>query len=63
MMVKKFKGDKRMYALHIVQGGFENGDKAWLERAARKKLDSTTWVVSKSVSISDQDELILNVEM
>lgn len=43
-----------MYVLHIVQGGVENGDKDWLERAARKKLDSTTWVVPKSVSIGDQ---------
>jgi len=42
-------------ALHIVQGGIENGDKAWLERAARRHLtSSTTWVVPKSSAVGDE---------
>jgi predicted HNH restriction endonuclease len=40
-------------ALHIVQGGIENGDKAWIEKAARSKSGCTSWVVPKGVNIGD----------
>ena len=43
-----------MNTLHIVQGGIENGDKAWLERAARNRLSRPSWVVPKSVAIGDE---------
>lgn len=40
--------------LHIVQGGVRNGDKAWLERAAKQGLRSVPeWVVPKNASIGD----------
>lgn len=42
-----------MKALHIVQGGTGNGDKAWLERAATRKLNSSEWVVPKSAMPGD----------
>src|SRR2546426_12558880 len=42
-----------MGALHIVQGGVENGDKAWLERAARLNWSWKSWVVPKSVAPGD----------
>ncbi len=31
--------------LHIVQAGIENGDKKWLEKAARNALKSPPWIV------------------
>lgn len=40
--------------LHIVQGGIDNGDKAWLEKAARKHLSAPAWIVPKSVAIGDE---------
>jgi hypothetical protein len=40
--------------LHILQGGITNGDKAWLEKAARQNLRRPTWTVPKSVQIGDQ---------
>jgi 5-methylcytosine-specific restriction endonuclease McrA len=40
-------------ALHIVQGGIENGDKAWLERAAKRRLRARTWVAPMSAEIGD----------
>src|SRR5688572_29372301 len=40
-------------ALHIVQGGIENGDKAWLEKAARRGLRSPTWIAPKSAQAGD----------
>jgi HNH endonuclease len=40
--------------LHLVQGGIENGDKAWLERAARKRLDSPSWIAPKSAQVGDE---------
>jgi hypothetical protein len=43
-----------MATLHIVQGGIENGDKNWLEKAARNNLDSPSWTVPKSVGIGDE---------
>jgi hypothetical protein len=43
-----------MNALHIVQGGIENGDKAWLETAARKRLTSPSWVAPKAAAIGDE---------
>lgn len=39
--------------LHIVQGGIDNGDKAWLERAAKEKLTARSWVAPKNASVSD----------
>jgi hypothetical protein len=42
-----------MSRLHIVQGGIANGDKSWLEKAAREKLNSRTWVVPRSAAIGD----------
>jgi len=40
--------------LHIVQGGVENGDKKWLEKASRLKLKSPSWVVPKSADLGDE---------
>jgi hypothetical protein len=43
----------QMKRLHIVQGGLENGDKKWLERAARGKLDSKSWIAPRSAEVGD----------
>lgn len=43
-----------MSTLHIVQGGVKNGDKAWLERAARLNLSSGPWVAPKSAHVGDE---------
>lgn len=40
-------------ALHIVQGGIKNGDKAWLERAAKRRLRAKRWIVPKSAEVGD----------
>ena len=41
--------------LHIVQGGVENGDKAWLERTAKRHRRSTrAWVVPKHARVGDE---------
>ena len=40
-------------ALHIVHGGVENGDKAWLEKASRNNLDSKSWIAPKSAKPGD----------
>src|SRR5262245_49147562 len=37
-----------MRRLHIVQGGLDNGDKKWLERAARNHWNSRTWIAPSS---------------
>lgn len=42
-----------MSTLHIVQGGIENGDKRWLERAARLSLNSRSWVAPRSAVLGD----------
>lgn len=42
-----------MGRLHIVQGGIDNGDKRWLEAAARKHRESRSWIVPKSAMIGD----------
>jgi hypothetical protein len=39
--------------LHIVQGGIENGDKKWLEKAAQSDLKAPSWIVPKSVRVGD----------
>lgn len=39
--------------LHIVQGGVENGDKAWLVRAAGQKLRAKQWIVPSTVKVGD----------
>jgi len=46
--------DPQMSTLHIVQGGIENGDKAWLERAARLNRNAKTWVAPKSARVGDE---------
>jgi hypothetical protein len=43
----------RETTLHIVQGGIENGDKQWLEKAARNKSKSPAWIVPKSARLDD----------
>lgn len=43
-----------MSTLHIVQGGVENGDKAWLEKAASRKWSTESWTVPKSAKIGDE---------
>lgn len=49
------KQRQRLRTLHIVQGGVNNGDKAWLQRAARLHLSSAaTWVVPKSAQVGDE---------
>lgn len=40
--------------LHIVHGGIENGDKAWLEKAAKKRLNAKHWVVPSCAQVQDQ---------
>jgi len=42
-----------MERLHIVQGGIDNGDKKWLETAARKHRESPSWIAPKSAMIGD----------
>ena len=43
-----------MRTLHVVQAGIQNGDKAWLAKAAIRHLKSrTTWIAPKSVQIGD----------
>jgi hypothetical protein len=42
-----------MKSLHIVQGGIDNGDKDFLEKASRKGLDAPIWVVPKSAMPGD----------
>lgn len=43
-----------MKVLHITQGGIDNGDKAFLEKAAKEGLDSPAWVVPKSSVPGDE---------
>lgn len=43
-----------MPSLHIVQGGVENGDKAWLDKASvSEKLSGPAWVVPKRSHVDD----------
>lgn len=44
----------QMSTLHLVQGGVENGDKAWLEKAARFRLSAKSWIVPKSAGVGDE---------
>ena len=46
-------------ALHIVQGGIENGDKTLLERLARGRGRTNSWVVPKSVA--PRDEVVIYI--
>jgi hypothetical protein len=39
--------------LHVIQGGVTNGDKKWLEKAARDRLTRPMWVVPKSAKAGD----------
>jgi hypothetical protein len=42
-------------ALHLIQAGIENGDKGWIEKAARRGLTSrANWVVPKAAVIGDE---------
>ena len=43
-----------MRALHIVQGGIENGDKAWLEKAAIRKWRAEFWTIPKNAKVGDE---------
>ncbi len=43
-----------MSTLHIVQGGIENGDKTWLEKAAQLNRNAKTWVAPKSACVGDE---------
>lgn len=45
---------ERQRPLHIVQGGIQNGDKALLERLARRSKITRSWVVPKSVVPGDE---------
>lgn len=45
---------KRQLPLHIVQGGIQNGDRALLERLARGRQMTRSWVVPKSVVPDDE---------
>ena len=42
-----------MPELHIVQGGIKNGDKKWLENAAKVRLDSKSWIAPKNSNPGD----------
>jgi hypothetical protein len=41
-------------SLHILQGGVDNGDKVWLERAAKQNLKRSTWIAPKSVKVGGE---------
>lgn len=43
-----------MSRLHIVQGGLDNGDYAWLQKAHRSKLAGNSWVVPKTALPGDE---------
>lgn len=43
-----------MRRLHILQGGIENGDKKWLENAARNHWSSRGWIAPKSAMPGDE---------
>jgi HNH endonuclease len=43
-----------MPVLHLVQGGIDNGDKKWLERAARGHRRSKSWIAPRSVQPGDE---------
>ena len=38
---------------HIVQGGIDNGDKAWLEKASAQNRSARSWIAPKGVAIGD----------
>jgi predicted HNH restriction endonuclease len=42
-----------MPKLHIVQGGIENGDKKWIEQAARNGWSSRTWIAPRKATSGD----------
>jgi HNH endonuclease len=42
-----------MAALHILQGGIQNGDRDWLIRAAEENLAAKTWIAPKSAEPGD----------
>lgn len=39
--------------LHILHGGIKNGDKRWLERAARHRLSASSWIAPKASKEGD----------
>jgi hypothetical protein len=43
-----------MAALHILQGGIENGDRNWLIKAAKRNLTTRRWITPKSARAGDQ---------
>ena len=46
-------------ALHLLNGGYHNGDQKWLERSASGTRRVKSWIVPKSASIGD--EVVINV--
>src|SRR5580700_729016 len=42
-----------MPTLHITQGGIENGDKRWLEKADRTNRKSVAWTIPKTANVGD----------
>jgi hypothetical protein len=45
---------KSIRKFHILQGGIQNGDKKWLERAGEKGLRSPSWIAPKSANVGDE---------
>lgn len=42
-------------ALHLIQAGIQNGDRDWLDKAARRGLTSSpNWVVPKAAAVGDE---------
>lgn len=46
-----------MPTLHIVQGGISNGDKEWIDEAAKNGRDAKMWIVPKG-AVPDDDVVI-----
>ncbi len=50
---------KTRVSLHLLNGGYGNGDKEWLEEAARASRRIQSWIVPKNAAIGD--EVVINV--
>ena len=46
--------------LHLLNGGYGNGDKAWLERVAKGNRKVGSWIVPKVAAIGD--EVVINLQ-
>jgi hypothetical protein len=51
--------DPSKVSLHLVNGGYGNGDKEWLEEVARGSRSVPSWVVPKNSAIGD--DVVINV--